>query len=112
MPTYFIAQNGAQLQQSTPISVEGCSTSLAVLSHKIKKQTVTLSIYAPVAGKLKLSGKGLNPKTITTGAGAVTAKLTQTKPGKLKTKVSILFTPTTGRDRNKQTKTLGLSFIK
>jgi hypothetical protein len=112
MPTHFTAQDGAELQQSTPISVQGCPTGLAVLSHKVKKQTVTLSIYAPAAGKLKLTGKGLNTKTVTAGAGTVTTKLTQTKPGKLKTKISIVFTPTAGKDRNKQTKTFSLNFSK
>lgn len=111
MPTHFTGQNGAVIQQNTTVGVEGCSNNLAVVSHSIKKTTATLSIYAPAAGRITLRGKGLNTKTVTAkGRETLKAKLVQTKAGRLKTKLSVVFTPSAGKDRKKQAKTLSLKF--
>ncbi|HEY3866250.1 MAG TPA: hypothetical protein VGL54_09225, partial [Solirubrobacteraceae bacterium] len=40
MPTAFVGQNGAEIHQNTPVTVEGCSTSLSFTSS-IKKQSLT-----------------------------------------------------------------------
>ena len=112
MPTEFIAQNGAEIHQSTPITVEGCSNTLS-FTHSIKKQTLTLSVYAPAAGKITASGKGLTTQTkTTTGHEDVTITLKQKKAGKLKTTVKVAFTPSTGKDRKKQAKNAKLRFEK
>jgi hypothetical protein len=112
MPTEFIAQNGTHINQSTPITVEGCSTSLS-FKHTVKKKTLTLSIYAPTAGKITASGKGLTTKTKTTkGQEDLTITLKQKRAGKLKTTVKVIFTPSAGKDRKKQTKSAKLTFKK
>jgi hypothetical protein len=112
MPTAFLAQNGAEIHESTPISVEGCSTSLS-FTHSIKKQTLTLSVYAPAAGKITASGKGLTAKTKTAkGQEDLTVTLKQKKAGQLKTTVKVAFTPSTGKDRKKQAKAAKLRFKK
>ena len=113
MPTSFTSQNGATLKQSTGIEVEGCPNALAFTKHTIKGQTASITVYAPAAGKLALGGKGLKAtsKTIK-GRETITLKLSQKKAGKLKTTLKATFTPSTGKARRKQTKTLRLQFKK
>jgi hypothetical protein len=108
MPTEFVAQNGAEIHQSTAISVEGCSTSLSVVSSKVKKRTLTLSVYAPGAGKVTASGKGVSSGSKTySGREALTFTLNQKQAGRLKTKIKLTFTPSKG---TKQVKTVKVDF--
>ena len=110
MPTLFVAQNGAEIQQSTPVAVEGCLSALAV-KPVVKKQTVTLTVYAPAAGKLTVSGKGLTTTAAKTAKGQedITITLKQKKPGSLTTSVRVAFKPAKGK---KQTKTTKIRFKK
>ena len=108
MPTAFVGQNGMEIHESTGIEVEGCSGSLSVMSSKVKKRTVTLSVYAPAAGKITASGKGLSSGSKSySGREALSFTLKQKKEGRLKTKIKLTFTPSTGK---KQTKTVKASF--
>jgi hypothetical protein len=110
MPTAFVGQNGAEVHTSTPISVEGCSNALAIRSHAVNKNTVTLSVYVPAAGKLKASAPGLTSTTKTSkGQQLLTLTLTQRHAGKLVTKIHLAYTPSEG---HKQTKTLTTKFTK
>jgi hypothetical protein len=109
IPTTITGQNGAQVHQNTPVGVEGCSTTLS-FTHTVKKRTVTLSVYAPAAGKVTASSKGLTTVTKTAkGQENLTITLKQKKTGKLKTAVKVVFTPGNG---NKQTKATKLTFKK
>ena len=113
MPTSFTAQNGATLKQSTGIEVEGCPGTLAFTKHTVKGQTASVTVYAPAAGKLALGGKGLKAASKTVkGRETIALKLSQKKAGKLKTTLRATFTPSTGKARRKQTKTLRLQFKK
>jgi hypothetical protein len=105
MPTALIGQNGAEIHQNTPITVNGCSNTLSIRSQTINKQTLTLSIYAPAAGKLKASGKGLStvPKTAK-GRENITITLKQQHTGKLKTTVKVVFKPSKGKKQTKAAK--------
>jgi hypothetical protein len=98
MPTEFLAQNGAVIDQSTPIAVEGCSNSIAVLSHSQKGRTLTVTVSVPAGGKLKASGKGLSNGSKTSKARE-TVKLTlhATKRGKFATTIKLTFEPTKGK---------------
>jgi hypothetical protein len=107
MPTEFIAQNGAVIHESTPISVTGCAPAIIVLSHKVKGHTVTLEVSVPSAGKLAASANGLSKGSGKIGkAGTVAVKLTLTKAEKsflskhrgrkLKAKIHLAFTPKKG----------------
>jgi len=110
MPTELIGQNGAEIHQSTPISIEGCPNTLTIASHTINKKTITLSVYTPAAGKLKATGTGLTPTTKTTkGRETITLTLTQKHAGKLTTHIKLTYTPTHG---HKQTKTLTTKLTK
>jgi hypothetical protein len=113
MPTEFLAQNGSKINEPTPIGVEGCSSSISVLSHSLKGGTLKVSVSVPVAGKLAASGKGLS-KASKNSKGRETIKLTlhRIKTGKLSTKLKLTFTPSTGTDRKKQTKSLTAKFKK
>src|SRR3984885_10347631 len=109
MPTEFVAQNGIVLHQSTPINVEGCPGSLS-FSSSVKKRTAKLTVYAPAAGKLTASVKGLTTASKTAkGHETITITLKQKKAGKLKTTIKLTLTPTTGK---KQTKTHKLTLKK
>jgi hypothetical protein len=110
MPTAFVGQNGAEIHESTPISIAGCSSSLAVRSQTVSKQTITLSVYAPAAGKLKATAPGLTSTTKTSkGQELLTITLKQKHAGKLTTHIKLAYTTTKG---HKQTKTLTSKFKK
>jgi hypothetical protein len=110
MPTQFVAQNGATLDQSTHIEVEGCSSTLSVVSKKVKGKTLTLKVYVPSKGKLTASGKGLSKASKSSSFNeALTLTLHAKKSGKFSTKIKLSFVPAKGR---KQTKTLRLTFRK
>ncbi len=110
MPTAFVAQNGAVLKQNTQVEIEGCSNTLSIISHSISKRTLKVSVYAPGAGKVKVSGAGLTSATKgSSRRGAVSFTLRQKKAGKLSTKLKVVFTPSKGK---RQSKTLKLKFRK
>jgi hypothetical protein len=113
MPTAFAGQNGAQINQSTPIEVEGCSNALSFISHEITKRTLTLSVYAPSAGRLTATGKGLQSVSKTAKQrGTITFKLEPKRAGRLKTTVKATFTPSASKDRKRQSKVLKVIFKK
>jgi len=108
MPTEFIGQNGAELRQDTPITVEGCAPAITVVSHKVKGKTATIQVSVPGAGKLVATGKGLSKASKTaTGTTTLSVKLTLTngeaaalskhKGRKLKAKINLTFTPKKGK---------------
>jgi hypothetical protein len=108
MPTTITAQNGAVLNQSTIVEPEGCPNTLTILTHKIKKRTLTLKIAVPGAGRLKVSGEGLTPQSkAPKGREIVSLALHTTKDGKLSTSVKLTFTPAQGR---KLSKSLAVKF--
>ena len=110
MPTSMTGQNGAVLTQNTPVEVEGCSSSLSVVSSKVKKTTLTLSVYAPGAGKVIAGGRGTSSGSKAySGREALTFTLKQRKAGKLETEIKLTFTPSKGK---KQTKTVTVRFKK
>jgi hypothetical protein len=98
MPTAFSAQNGAVIHQSTPIAIEGCSAKLSLITHSVKAKTLTLSVYAPSAGKLKVSGKGLPTITKSAkGRETITIKLKAKRAKAFKTKLKLSFQPSRGK---------------
>ena len=108
MPTAFVGQNGATLNQDTHIEVNGCSDTLSIISHSISKRTLKVSVYAPGAGEVKVSGAGLTSATKGCSAKeAVSFTLRQKKAGNLSTKLKIVFTPSKG---TRQSKALRLKF--
>jgi hypothetical protein len=113
MPTEFVGQNGAVIRQSTPIEVTGCSRALAIASHSVKKTTATIAVYVPAAGSVKVSGNGLPTKSAKAkGRETLTFKLRQKQAGRQSTKVIVLFTPNTGKDRKRESKLVNLKFQK
>ncbi|HZL16115.1 MAG TPA: hypothetical protein VFG23_00090 [Polyangia bacterium] len=110
MPVTLTGQNGAVLKHRAPIEVAGCSSSLSVVSSKLKQKTLTLSVYAPGAGKVTAGGKGVSSGSKTySGREVLTFKLKQKKAGKLKTKIKLAFTPSKGK---KQTKAVNAKFTR
>ncbi len=108
MPTHFIAQNGAELKQETPIAVTGCPQSLSVRTSSVHARSLTIIVYVPAAGKLALSGKGVtSSKRVARGQELVTLTLTQKHSGRLRTDVKLSYVPAKG---HKQSKTLKASF--
>jgi hypothetical protein len=107
MPTEFRAQNGAEIHQSTPITVTGCPAAITVVRQGVKGKTATIQVRVPGAGKLVATAKGLSRASKTAkGATILTLKLTLTnaeaaflgkhKTRKLKAKVNLQFTPKKG----------------
>jgi hypothetical protein len=105
MPNEFVGQNGAVIKQSSTIEVTGCSGAISVVSSKVNKRTLTVSVYVPAAGKLTVSGRGLKPASKSAaGRETLTLTLTQKKAGKLKTKIKLTFTPSKGKEQAKTVK--------
>ena len=81
-----------------------CSSAVSV-SSKVNKKTLTLSVYAPAAGKVTASGKGVSAGVKTySGHEALTFTLKQKQAGKLKTKIKLTFTPSKGKRQGKTVK--------
>lgn len=98
MPTTITAQNGAVIRQSTLVEPEGCPNTLTVLSHHVKKRTITLKVVVPGPGRLTATGSHLTKTTKTIpGRATVTLTLKATGHRRLNTKVKLTFTPTKGR---------------
>ncbi len=104
MPTAFVGQNGATLNQNTHVEVEGCSNTLSVVSKKLKNRTLTLQVSVPAAGKLTATGAGLtnaSQKAPGRATLTLTLTLTQRKAGRLHTTVKLHFTPSKGKGLSK-----------
>ena len=63
MPTAFVAQNGAEIHESTPIGVSGCKPAITVTSHKVKGKTATIKVSVPSAGTLVATGSAIKRST-------------------------------------------------
>jgi hypothetical protein len=75
-----------------------CPNTLTIISHTVKKRTITLKVAVPGAGKLTATGKGLTKSSKTSsGRGTLTLTLKAKGSAKLKTKVKLTFTPTKGK---------------
>jgi hypothetical protein len=105
MPTSFVAQNGATLNQNTHIEVEGCSDSLSVLSKGVKGHTITLHVAVPGAGALQASGKGLTKGSgSASGRETVTIKLHIKRKGEFTSKIKLSFKQSSGKSLTKTLK--------
>ncbi|HEX5308781.1 MAG TPA: hypothetical protein VFW38_06845 [Solirubrobacteraceae bacterium] len=110
MPTVFTGQNGAALQQSTPIEVEGCPYALSVVRHKTHAGTATVTVAVPQAGRLVAGGKGLTGAAkIAKARGKITLSLKKRHAGTLHTKILLRFTPNTGKQRTILKKTITIT---
>lgn len=103
IPTTITAQNGAVLTQTTPVAVSGCPKGLSILSKTAKRRELSLSVYVPTAGKLKIAGRGLvrgsqTTKTRTT----VKVRIRPAGRGRVSTTAKIVFTPASGRPLTKK----------
>ena len=107
LPTAFVGQNGAEIHESTPLSVTGCKPAITVVRHSVKGKTATIAVSVPSAGKLLATGSGLSRASgKASEAGTVTVKLTLTKGEaaflakhhgrKLRARINLRFTPTKG----------------
>jgi hypothetical protein len=102
MPVTMTGQNGAVINQNTRVQVEDCPKSLALISKKVGKQALTISVYAPAAGKVTASAAGLSTGTKTyTGNEALSFTLKRKHTGALTTKLHLKFTPTNGKRQAK-----------
>lgn len=107
-PTTLIAQSGTKLEQQTKINVRNCP--VEIVKHKTSRQRAILTVYAPRAGKITVSGHDL--KTVTRKVGkAGEFKLTvRLKPAgvaalrrhrKFKVKLTVKFKAKTGTGKSK-----------
>ncbi len=56
-PTTLIAQNGARVAHNTKITLSGCA--IALVSHRLRGAHMLLSVWAPEAGRLSVTGRGI-----------------------------------------------------
>lgn len=101
MPTTITAQNGAQIKQSTKISVSGCS--LRVLSHRVVGHRLRITVQTFAAGRVSIGGTDLHTVGRQLGkATTTTLDLALSKAGlralrkkhnRLKVDVRIRFAP-------------------
>jgi hypothetical protein len=98
MPTSFKAQNGLEIRQNTRVSVTGCPTTVSVRAHTVKGKTLTVTVYAPAAGKFTATGKGLSKATkAAKGIELLTVTLHAKRTRKFTTRLKLTFKPTNGR---------------
>lgn len=106
MPTKIVSHSGKTLEQKTTVAVSDCG--IAILRSKVKGTTATLTLRAPGAGTVSVSGKGLKTVKRALKAGTTKVKLTLTKKGvaalkarrrhhkKLSVNVTARFAPASG----------------
>ncbi len=110
MPTQFVAQNAATVDQNTKITVTGCKKALKVKRHKkkAKGKKASITVTVPSAGSLSASAAGLSSASTRVGkAGEVTVTLALTKDEEgmlarhpdhqLAAHIKLLFTPSHGQ---------------
>lgn len=95
MPTTLTGQNGKVVKQSTKISPTGCG--VQILGHKVKGNTLYLTLKTFAAGRISGSGKGLKTRAINLNgpAGSVRFKvaLSGSRRKPFSTKVRVGFLP-------------------
>jgi hypothetical protein len=81
MPTTFTGQNGASIQEATPLEVEGCPIALYVVSHRVSHDGASITVNVPSAGRLTATAAGLGKASAqaTRAKQNVTVKLTLTR---------------------------------
>jgi hypothetical protein len=81
LPTTFTGQNGASIQETTPLEVAGCPTALYVISHKVSPNGASITVNVPSAGRLTATAAGLGKASThaTKAKQNVTVKLTLTR---------------------------------
>ena len=108
MPTSFVAQNGAALEQRTAISVQGCKPQIRVLRHSVNGGHATVVVSVPSAGMLVVDGGGVHRSARRVArAGTVTLTLRLSKGEqrfvahhrgrRLKVPLELSFAPAHGR---------------
>lgn len=72
--------NAATVTGAAPVGVAGCG--LAVVSKTVARKSALLTLRTPAAGRIRLSGKGIQMKTVSTsGAGTILARVRLSKSG-------------------------------
>jgi hypothetical protein len=107
MPTTITGQNGAAIEQQTPIAVEGCRPEMRVLGHRVKGKRAIVVVQVPSAGTLSAGGKGLsqvNKRVRRAGIVTVTLRLSKAEQRfvarhhgrRLMAPIRLSFTPARG----------------
>jgi hypothetical protein len=82
MPTSFVAQDGAEIHQATPIVTSGCHPELAVERRVTKGSHAVLTISVPEAGRLTVTGNAIKPlQRLVAKPGAAKVQLALTAAG-------------------------------
>jgi hypothetical protein len=80
MPTEFIAQNGAVIHQSTPVSVTGCPPTVTITKTKLTGKSLVVTVKTSAKGNVRISGNGLRTtvrKNLKAGAYRIRVALTK-----------------------------------
>jgi hypothetical protein len=66
MPTEFIAQNGAEIHENTPITVSGCKPikpAVKILKARVRGHHLLVTVKTSLKGRVRISGPGLKTTT-------------------------------------------------
>jgi hypothetical protein len=89
MPTVITGQDGAQIKQSTEISVTGCKAAIKVVKKKRSGGTVSLTLRSTVAGTLTITGGGVKKANEKLAAGEHQIKVALTNAGRRRKKIKL-----------------------
>ena len=107
MPTAMTGQNGATIEHRTRVRVQGCPRAISVVSKRAKGRMLTMSVYAPGAGRVSAGGRGVSPASRTyTGPEALQLSL-RAASGSTSRTITLTFKPISGR---RQSKKVGVAF--
>jgi hypothetical protein len=102
MPTTIVGQNGAQVKQSTKISVTGCPPTVKVKKARVSGNTLLVTVTTTQKGTVTVGGTGLKTTKMALGAGTQVIKVPMTRVGKAarqrhkKTKIKVSAKNTQG----------------
>jgi hypothetical protein len=101
MPTQITAQNGALINRTTRITVDGCPSAIKLARRKTRGRTLVLGIYVPREGKVVASAPGFRTEMKNVkGRGVITLVLAvrhKNKACQNRARVHVTFTPTHGQ---------------
>jgi hypothetical protein len=80
MPTTIIGQNGAQVKQSTKITVAGCKA-ITISKRRVLGRSVVLTFVLTAKGIVTVTGKGLKTYRKTLAAGTHQIKVALSRAG-------------------------------
>jgi hypothetical protein len=79
MSSSIVGQNGAKVDAQPVVGVAGCS--VKIVSAKVGRRSVKVTLRAPAGGRVRLTGKGLVKRTVTVSEATTAVRMKLSRAG-------------------------------